>query len=506
MTNVPYDEGDFDVTTPTENSVAEELTAYLDGELLPEQLQAVEDRLSHDEGYRKELQQLQKAWDLLDELPRTDSSLQFTKSTMEMVVQDAQRQVTKQRNKFVGWISRAALLLALPLFAFGASNAFVQRVQDTPNRELIENLELIHNVDLYRKARNIEYLIAISDLFNQAEDLEQEFSRLFDGDPTAIASIANIEELQELPSSQLNELRRKRKEFQQLTPESQQELRDFHLQLKSHENSRDLEVAMRRFYSWLKSFENESELNALLDAKGSKRIELTKKHYNQYVVDLFGKTSDTKLPMQDAENVVSWTKQTQIEKFPQVSEYIHLNPEAISRTRKRDFPSRTRYTERIIIWIGVIKHDPVFAGDLVFEEIDSLTEVLSQEAIDIFDSVEGKDRKTLVLNWMLSAMKAELYVSEKELMDFFYSDNVNPKEREALRSQNPENFFKALRIKYNRYHNRRRPRGVPSPDKPRRIRPERKSDKPGRIGSMEPKQPEYREGLSPTASKSWSLS
>ena len=48
----------------------QQLVAYLDGELDDETNQEIERRLSADPEYRLRLQQLQQAWDLLDELPR----------------------------------------------------------------------------------------------------------------------------------------------------------------------------------------------------------------------------------------------------------------------------------------------------------------------------------------------------------------------------------------------------------------------------------------------------
>ena len=52
------------------DSLHEELTSYLDGELDPQQVRRIEERLARDADYRAELQRMQRAWDLLDRLPR----------------------------------------------------------------------------------------------------------------------------------------------------------------------------------------------------------------------------------------------------------------------------------------------------------------------------------------------------------------------------------------------------------------------------------------------------
>ena len=52
-----------------DDTVLEELTAYLDGELDEATQLAVETRLGEDPKYLSELHSLQRTWDTLDELP-----------------------------------------------------------------------------------------------------------------------------------------------------------------------------------------------------------------------------------------------------------------------------------------------------------------------------------------------------------------------------------------------------------------------------------------------------
>ena len=57
-----------DQPTTENDAVMQELVAYLDGELDAETSTRVEQRLTEDDDYRTQLQQLQRTWDLLDEL------------------------------------------------------------------------------------------------------------------------------------------------------------------------------------------------------------------------------------------------------------------------------------------------------------------------------------------------------------------------------------------------------------------------------------------------------
>jgi len=79
-----------DETQPNaSDTVTEELTAYLDGELDEATQLAVENRLGEDPEYLQELQSLQRTWDTLDHLPMVDAGKSFTQTTMELIVDQA---------------------------------------------------------------------------------------------------------------------------------------------------------------------------------------------------------------------------------------------------------------------------------------------------------------------------------------------------------------------------------------------------------------------------------
>ena len=100
------------------SAIDEELVAYLDGELSREEAAKIERRMADDPKYAARLNQLQRAWDLLDTLNRTEADDDFVHSTVEMVavqaVEEAKTQklrVVRQRN--FGWVAIAVLVLAV---------------------------------------------------------------------------------------------------------------------------------------------------------------------------------------------------------------------------------------------------------------------------------------------------------------------------------------------------------------------------------------------------------
>src|SRR2546430_15293763 len=100
-------------------SIDEEIVAYLDGELDSEAEARVARRLSDDPAYRLRLNQLQQAWDLLDNLRGTEADDEFTASTVAMVAVQAEHEAKSQqmrtvRRRSFGWLAlTAAVLLAM---------------------------------------------------------------------------------------------------------------------------------------------------------------------------------------------------------------------------------------------------------------------------------------------------------------------------------------------------------------------------------------------------------
>jgi hypothetical protein len=73
---------------PDLDTVDEQLTAYLDGELTASEAASIEKQLVESEPLRLRLAELRRAYELLDELPETPHNQRFTRSTLELVVTD----------------------------------------------------------------------------------------------------------------------------------------------------------------------------------------------------------------------------------------------------------------------------------------------------------------------------------------------------------------------------------------------------------------------------------
>lgn len=146
-------------STIAQDAVQEELVAYLDGELDAAARARVEERLTEDEDYRQKLMRLERAWNVLDALPRTEADAKLTHSTIEMVTVAAREELhdadrAAARRKWIGWMTG---VLALVIAAFLGYRA-VNRVASRPNEQLVQDLPVIENVELYRHVDSVDFL------------------------------------------------------------------------------------------------------------------------------------------------------------------------------------------------------------------------------------------------------------------------------------------------------------------------------------------------------------
>jgi anti-sigma factor RsiW len=141
------------------DAVHEELVAYLDGELGTQEVQRVERRLADDAEYRARLNALQRAWDLLDNLPRASVDESFTQSTVKLVAVSAEEEARKTKSHSRIWRGLAWVVgTAGAVAAAWGGYVWVTGQLSQPNEQLVQDLPIIENVDLYRHAQSIEFL------------------------------------------------------------------------------------------------------------------------------------------------------------------------------------------------------------------------------------------------------------------------------------------------------------------------------------------------------------
>jgi anti-sigma factor RsiW len=135
----------------TVDTIDVELVAYLDGELGPDDAARIERRMADDPRYAARLNQLQRAWDMLDVLHRAEADDDFVRSTVAMVAIKAENdaktgQMKAVRRRSYAWLALTAVVLLAAATAYG----FVQYRLSEDNRQLVQDLPVIERMDQYQ--------------------------------------------------------------------------------------------------------------------------------------------------------------------------------------------------------------------------------------------------------------------------------------------------------------------------------------------------------------------
>jgi anti-sigma factor RsiW len=162
---------------------AEELVAYLDGELDAATAERVETRLGLDSSARAQADAYKRTWELLDYLPRPQPSPSFTHRTLERVEAISGSRAMKamtgtsapapvaRRGRWAAALGWAACFLLAVAAGYGARSALAPKPAPSKpepvDAQLLSDLPVLENYRLYRQVDDLEYLRSLDqpDLF-----------------------------------------------------------------------------------------------------------------------------------------------------------------------------------------------------------------------------------------------------------------------------------------------------------------------------------------------------
>lgn len=143
----------------TADALRETLTAYLDGELGEAEQREVEELLARDETARRELRQLERVWDALDQLPRAEVDTRFAQTTVELVAVAAEEEQQQERDSIPRARRRTRLLVAAGFVgALLVGYLLVGAMAERRDDRLARDLPLLEQLDAYRQMQDYEFL------------------------------------------------------------------------------------------------------------------------------------------------------------------------------------------------------------------------------------------------------------------------------------------------------------------------------------------------------------
>jgi len=202
----------------------EDLVAFLDRELLPEQALRIEQRLAVDAELRKRVEDLNQSWELLDCLPESKPDSKLAETTIELVAMkllEERKQSLKSRLKrYLVPLLGVATLVALGL---GAATASLR--QSWEERQLLRTLPLITRYPDLKLIDSTEWLDQLAEIdFLIESGLPLYREPMFPPEPNSADALSVwLDELDPLLRLRLYE---NFESFQAQTPARQELLRD----------------------------------------------------------------------------------------------------------------------------------------------------------------------------------------------------------------------------------------------------------------------------------------
>ncbi len=163
-------------SAPLNDDERAELVAYLDGELDEAAAATLEAKLHLNPTVRAEAEQLRRTWELLDYLPKSQPSLDFTHRTMERVIAETQSAAFPHRllahgRPVLKGLAWAAAILVAALVGFGSGRLVPHRSRPTQAAAVVGDIEpewvrdfhVIQNRRLYEHVGNLQFLKKLAD-------------------------------------------------------------------------------------------------------------------------------------------------------------------------------------------------------------------------------------------------------------------------------------------------------------------------------------------------------
>jgi hypothetical protein len=400
---------------------ADELVAYLDGELSADAAHRVEQRLATDDAYRQQLGELDQAWSALEVLPTATVDDKFARTTIEMVALAAQQDLN-QRSAVEKTESRRRMLwqVAGALAVIAAGFAIARTLLPSQNRALIADLPVIARIDELTQIGDIDFLRGLTKLNMQqfigdddsrTRALELEIPSTGWDNPEARRLW-----VEHLSADQKAELAGRLQRFESLPggPEKQRRMRQLADGIAHASDSAELEKTMTAYAQWLngQSQAKQAELRGLSSAERVLQVQKLTRQGNREAVRKL--TPDEEQSLRDAVAKFSDDHRTEL-----LDELRRDNPEAQRRAEKEP-----RFANMMVIWRAM--RDEKWRDELQTQ----LTAALNELNRQYLEHLPSRFEQTMQLGrWVRAATNPKIGPQELER---FFAETLSNDQREQL--------------------------------------------------------------------------
>jgi hypothetical protein len=461
-------------------SLDEDLVAYLDGELEDPASRRLEERLASDESARERLRGLATSWNLLDHLPRAAVDEAFTRTTVELLVAEARKDIAAEQaalpfRKRRRWIAAAVAGLAAAMIGFTA----VVVAWPDENERLLRDLPVVQNLELYDVVPREDSLVFLRRLENEELFLANPADEMTsESEPTVSDEGASAEEklaarraeVEAMPADKKNQLRKLYERFQQRSEIEQDRLRQLDAALRSDPEEPHLRAVLESYHNWLPTLTPLERAKLLDMTKDDAIVEIQRlKREELRGLARSGKSGQGPLTLSDVDKIELWLEERAWNQKDEIlakatveqREWFENLPEnrkkrlLVHLTRERG-PSKAPKLKKEE-WDELLTQVPtvheLFANK---GKADALLTQFTKDAKDVIrkETVQAttlEAQQQLLFEWYFRAQFARLVagagVSGEELQRFL-NEELSDDDRKKLSNYPPDRFRKELRLKY----------------------------------------------------------
>jgi hypothetical protein len=459
-------------TTPHDEQL-EEIVAYLDGELPPDDCARVERRLASDEEFRQQLQSVERAWNALDELPPATVDDKFSQTTMTLAVRAAAEEVEARTTALPVIERRRRLSTALTAIAAAALGFLVVRLAwHNPNAALVADLPVIDNLDIYTQVRDAAFLRSLrGEITDQFEELAGESSDLsarLQRFQTISAPDQRDQWLSDLSPAERTNLRAKANRFRDLPPAEQDRLRKLHAEVATPDAG-ELRETLLVYQQWLRGLPPDRQFE-LRNLSSADRVAAIKRWATEMRDDSLFALTESELtalfaslrqPLADIRRTVTRDVEVrgnrggQRDRENDGRDRNNSRHRGDDRDRDRGRPGNffaqpfMQYRRELTARLNPGPGDSQ-------EFYQALLAALPERTRGPFDELRPQERVERLLTWMRQHAAAMGEISQQDLEQFF-AEELDPRTQAELLRLPPGEMEQALRWRYRRQPNSRLP-------------------------------------------------
>jgi hypothetical protein len=424
-----------------ENQLDEQLVSYLDGELDTESCRRIEELLAIDPEVRQKLHWLEQTWEILDELDATPVGDDFARTTLEMVAVAAEEDVRKDREEAPRRRRRLWILtLGVMLVACVTGYASVVLTAANSNKELLQDLPILENLDEFIQVKDIQYLRMLQKIKAFAEE---------DSGSGSTSSVAGAydnpaEHIQALSPKQKYDLLKKQQRFKGLELDVQDDLQELNKQIKKDEHPEQLRRVMEHYYEWYKSLQtwDRPKLNEL---SLEKRIEFI----NTRLQDEQTKITSTPPTSKDADRLWHW-----MEDYAEKNEKTFLRdlPAGMQDDLKNASSAKRRQALIAMMWFrpqGGGSSGPNRTVQLTNEDLTELRSKFTSQTQKLLETKSQDEQIQAIQRWASHLLRQKRgspmwTLTNDEKLAVFFEKDLKDEDRDRLMNMTGDDMQREL--------------------------------------------------------------